>query len=66
VFGFLHPRILIPPALLERLTSPELQQVVLHEMEHLRRRDDWTNLLQKMGLVLFPLNPVLLWVERRL
>ena len=35
-------------------------------MEHLRRGDDWTNLLQKIGLVLFPLNPVLLWVERRL
>ena len=66
VFGFLRPRILLPPALLERLTAPELQQVVLHEIEHLRRRDDWTNLLQKMGLVLFPLNPALLWVERRL
>jgi hypothetical protein len=38
----------------------------MHEMEHLRRGDDWTNLLQKVGLVLFPLNPVLLWVERRL
>ena len=35
-------------------------------MEHLRRRDDWTNLFQKAALVLFPLNPVLLWVERRL
>ena len=35
-------------------------------MEHLRRADDWTNLLQKLGLVLFPLNPVLLWVEHRL
>jgi hypothetical protein len=35
-------------------------------MEHLRRADDWTNLLQKIALVLFPLNPVLLWVERRL
>jgi len=66
VLGFFHPRILIPPALLERLTPEELQQVVLHEMEHLRRADDWTNLLQKLALVLFPLNPALLWVERRL
>jgi len=39
---------------------------VIHEMEHLRRADDWTNLLQKIALVLFPLNPALLWVERRL
>jgi beta-lactamase regulating signal transducer with metallopeptidase domain len=65
VFGFLRPRILIPPALIEKLSASELHQVALHEMEHLRRADDWTNLLQKIGLVLFPLNPVLLWVERR-
>jgi beta-lactamase regulating signal transducer with metallopeptidase domain len=66
VFGFFRPRILIPPGLLEELSTAELHQVVLHEMEHLRRADDWTNLLQKLGLVLFPLNPALLWVERRL
>jgi hypothetical protein len=39
---------------------------VLHEAEHLRRRDDWTNLLQKICLALFPLNPALAWIERRL
>ena len=66
VLGFFRPRVLLPPALAERLSALELQQVVLHEMEHLRRADDWTNLLQKIGLVLFPLNPVLVWVERRL
>jgi hypothetical protein len=66
VIGFFHPRILLPPALLEKLSALELQQVVLHEMEHLRRGDDWTNLLQKIGLTLFPLNPVLYWTEGRL
>lgn len=66
VFGFFRPRILFPPALVEKLTALELRQVVVHEMEHLRRADDWTNLLQKVALVLFPLNPVLMWVERRL
>ena len=66
VFGFFRPRILLPQGLVEKLSTLELRQVVLHEMEHLRRGDDWTNLLQKVSLVLFPLNPVLLWVERRL
>ena len=66
VFGFFHPRVLLPPVLMERLSEDELRQVVLHEMEHLRRADDWTNLLQKIALVLFPLNPALLWVEQRL
>lgn len=66
VIGFFAPRILIPEWLCSRLTSGELEQVVLHEAEHLRRRDDWTNLLQKISLVLFPLNPALAWMERRL
>jgi beta-lactamase regulating signal transducer with metallopeptidase domain len=66
VIGFLAPRILIPEWLYARLTPGELEQVVLHEAEHLRRRDDWTNLLQKLALVLFPLNPALAWIERRL
>ncbi len=66
VIGFFRPRILIPEWLLERLTAKELEQVVLHEAEHLRRRDDWTNLAQKMCLVVFPLNPALAWMERRL
>lgn len=66
VIGFLSPRILIPAWLLSRLTPGELEQIVLHEAEHLRRRDDWTNLLQKLSLVLFPLNPALAWIEHHL
>jgi beta-lactamase regulating signal transducer with metallopeptidase domain len=66
VIGFLRPRILIPEWLLIRLTDGELEQIVLHEAEHLRRKDDWTNLLQKICLVIFPLNPALYWIERRL
>ncbi len=66
VIGFLKPRILIPDWLFARLTAGELEQIVLHEAEHLRRNDDWTNLLQKICLVVFPLNPALVWIERRL
>jgi hypothetical protein len=66
VIGFFSPRILIPEELYARLTAEELEQIVLHEAGHLRRADDWFNLLQKIGLVLVPLNPVLIWIERRL
>ena len=66
VIGFFAPRILIPGWLLGRLTPAELEQVVLHEAEHLRRHDDWTNLFEKLALVLFPLNPALAWMDRRL
>jgi beta-lactamase regulating signal transducer with metallopeptidase domain len=66
VIGFWSPRLLVPEWLLAKLTPDDMGQIVLHELEHLRRRDDWLNLLQKVGLVLFPLNPGLLWVDRKL
>lgn len=66
VIGFFRPKILIPAKLMESLPETELKQVLIHELEHLRRADDWTNLLQKLALVAFPLNPALAWVERRL
>jgi beta-lactamase regulating signal transducer with metallopeptidase domain len=66
VIGFFSPRVLIPAELFDRLTAMELEQIVLHEIGHLRRADDWINLLQKLGLVLFPLNPALMWIEKRL
>ena len=66
VIGFFSPRILIPEWLFEKLTPVELKQIVLHEMGHLRRADDWINLIQKLALVLFPVNPALIWIEKRL
>lgn len=66
VIGFFSPKILIPGWLLEKLTPAELEQIVLHEAGHLGRADDWMNLVQKLALVVFPLNPALAWVERRL
>jgi beta-lactamase regulating signal transducer with metallopeptidase domain len=66
VIGFFSPRILIPEELFNRLTTAEFGQIVLHEVGHLRRADDWINLLQKLSLVVIPLNPVLMWIERQL
>lgn len=66
VIGFFAPKILVPSWLLEKLSPAELEQVVMHESGHLGRADDWMNLLQKLALVIFPLNPALAWVERRL
>ncbi len=66
VAGFPRPRVLLPTGLLEALSRAELEQVVLHEMEHLRRWDDWLNGLQQLMLVLLPLHPAVLWLHRRL
>lgn len=66
VVGFLRPRVLLPAELPAELGPEEMEHIIRHEMQHLQRRDDWTNLAQKLSLVAFPLNPVLFWLDRRL
>jgi Zn-dependent protease with chaperone function len=66
VIGFFSPRILIPTDLAGKLSSEEMEQIVMHEIGHLRRADDWMNLLQKLCLMLVPLNPILVWIEHKL
>jgi beta-lactamase regulating signal transducer with metallopeptidase domain len=64
--GFLNPAILIPRALLDTLSDSELEHVVLHELGHLRRRDDWTNLAQKLIEAMLPIQPAVYWIGRRM
>jgi len=66
VIGFFHPAVVIPRELWNELVPADLKQIILHEMAHLDRRDDWTNLLQKLLRALCPLNPALFWAERHL
>ncbi len=64
--GFLSPAILIPRALLDTLSDLELEHVVLHELGHLRRRDDWSNLAQKLIEAMLPIQPAVYWVGHRM
>jgi len=66
VAGFLRPLILFPEAMVNRLTPEEFRQVVLHEAAHLRRWDDWANLLQQVVTALFFCQPAVRWIGRRL
>jgi beta-lactamase regulating signal transducer with metallopeptidase domain len=64
--GFLHPAILIPRTLFDTLSDSELEHVILHELGHLRRRDDWTNLAQKLIEALLPIQPAVYWIGHRM
>jgi len=64
ILGFRSPRLLLPDWMVPELSESELQQIALHECAHLRRGDDWINLLLQVGLVLSPLNPALFWLNR--
>jgi beta-lactamase regulating signal transducer with metallopeptidase domain len=64
--GFLRPVIILPDPLLEEIAEPELDYVLLHELAHVARRDDWTNLTGRLAFAAFVLHPVAAWVLRRI
>jgi len=64
--GFLRPAIVLPEWLLKETPAEELKYIVLHELAHLRRRDDWTNLAQQIVKALLFFLPSVWWIERKL
>jgi beta-lactamase regulating signal transducer with metallopeptidase domain len=64
--GFFRRAVVFPQWLLAELTPEEFDQVLSHEMAHLRRGDDWTQLFQAMAQAVLFFNPVLYWIGRRL
>lgn len=66
VVGLLNPVILFPQRLVEQLTEDEFNLILLHELGHVRRWDDWMNLGQKLIEAVFFFQPAVLWVGQRL
>src|SRR5215471_216841 len=64
--GFFRPVVVIPEWLAEETSACELRYVVLHELAHLRRWDDWTNLTQKVVKAALFFHPGIWWIERKL
>lgn len=64
--GFLCPVVILPDFLLEEIDEPELDYVLLHELAHVARRDDWTNLVGRLAFAAFVLHPVAAWILRRI
>ncbi|HWG53042.1 MAG TPA: M56 family metallopeptidase [Gemmatimonadaceae bacterium] len=63
--GTRHPRIIVPRWLFD-LEAPLRADVLRHEEEHCRARDPWIILGAALGTALFPWNPALWWISRRL
>ena len=64
--GFLRPAVILPEALLQRFEAADLDHVLLHELAHIRRRDDWTNLASRIAAAGLGLHPAAVWVLRRI
>ncbi len=63
--GLVKPVIVVPHWVMKELSADELNQIVLHELAHLRRWDDWTNLAQKVVKALFFFHPAVWWIEKK-
>jgi Zn-dependent protease with chaperone function len=64
--GFWKRTIVLPQWALRELPPDDLNAILLHEFAHLRRGDDWTNLVQKTVRALFFFHPAVWWIENRL
>ena len=64
--GYLRPAVLVPGAISESLTDEETRHLLLHELAHLVRRDDWGLLTERVIGALCWWHPVVWVVARRL
>ncbi len=64
VLGFLHPTILLPADMSGDLAAAE--PVLRHELAHVRRYDDWANLIQHLIQASLFFHPAVLWIGKRL
>jgi TonB family protein len=65
VFGFLHPRVVVPQWVLSA-TNEEKRLIMLHEHEHIVERDHLLILFATVATVFMPWNPFVWFQSRRL
>jgi beta-lactamase regulating signal transducer with metallopeptidase domain len=64
--GFFAPRVILPSWLLKEIPASQLRAVLLHELAHIKRWDDFTNLLQKTLLAVLCFHPAVWWIDRQI
>lgn len=66
VLGLGKPTIVLPRTIISALCPEELDQIVLHELAHINRRDDWIQLGERVVAAFLFFHPALLLVSKRL
>jgi len=66
VVGLLHPILLLPAGIVERLKPSQLEAVIAHELSHVRRRDNLTSAIHMIVEAIFWFHPLVWWVGARL
>jgi beta-lactamase regulating signal transducer with metallopeptidase domain len=60
-----RPRVLLPAVLWQRLSEPQRESLLVHELAHLRRRDHWVRILELLVISLYWWHPVVWWARGR-
>jgi beta-lactamase regulating signal transducer with metallopeptidase domain len=63
--GLWSAKVLLPVGFQSQFSAAEQRNVLLHEIAHLERLDDWSTFLQQLVLAVFPINPFL-WATNRI
>jgi len=66
LFGFIRPRLLLPPGLTQRFSAAELRYVFLHELGHIKRGDILINWLAAAALIFHWFNPLVWYAFSRM
>ena len=66
VLGFFRPVILLPAELAVQAQALETEHVLGHELAHVRRYDDWANLMQHLIRAVLFFHPAVWWIAREL
>lgn len=64
--GYALPAIILPQGFVERTEPADLDHVLLHELGHLARRDDWTQLLARVIEAIAWWHPLVLFCLRQI
>jgi beta-lactamase regulating signal transducer with metallopeptidase domain len=66
LFGLFRPIILLPESMVDRLSTPQLRAVLLHELLHLGRRDVWVQCAQAFLQIVYWWHPLVWFANLRI
>jgi bla regulator protein blaR1 len=66
IFGIVHPLMLWPDRLSERLENEHIEGILAHELVHVRRHDNLTAAIHMLVEVVFWFHPMVWWIESRM
>jgi uncharacterized protein (TIGR03435 family) len=66
VFGIFRPVLLLPEGIFDRITPPQLESILAHELCHVRHRDNLLAAVHMLVETVFWFHPLVWWLGKRM